>query len=124
MSTSILCMAEMPSLLHFDNTLGAMYIGLLIATLLTGIACLQTYIYFLTSGKKDALALQVFIAFLWVLDMSHTVFGAHFGYSYMISNYANPLALRTIHWSGIGVIISTRPLSEKYVHISNLEMQG
>ncbi|KAL4250062.1 hypothetical protein ABKN59_004919 [Abortiporus biennis] len=84
---------------HFDNTIGALLIALIICALLTGIGSLQTFLYFTVSAKRDNTALRGLVAFLWILDVLATAFGAIGVYTYVITNYANPAALPIINWS-------------------------
>ncbi|KAL4248201.1 hypothetical protein ABKN59_007146 [Abortiporus biennis] len=85
--------------ISFDNTLGAVFIGLLVATFLTGLGTHQTYVYYLNTGKKDRIALRIYIGFLWFLDILLLVLASTALYNYLITNYANPLALPAINWA-------------------------
>ncbi|KAF8154736.1 hypothetical protein B0H34DRAFT_799487 [Crassisporium funariophilum] len=92
--------AGMPTLPAFDNTLGSLLVGGLLAMALWGITCVQTYNYFL-SCTGDRLYLKSMVAFLWVLDTFDSALNGHILYYYMVSNYANPLAMFTPVWSVI-----------------------
>ncbi|KAI0791333.1 hypothetical protein C8Q75DRAFT_805675 [Abortiporus biennis] len=85
--------------ISFDNTLGAVFIGLLVATFLTGLGTHQTYVYYLNTGKKDRIALRIYIGFLWFLDILLLVLASTALYNYLITNYANTLALPAINWA-------------------------
>ncbi|KAI0791331.1 hypothetical protein C8Q75DRAFT_757759 [Abortiporus biennis] len=85
--------------IHFDNTLGALFIGLLVATFLTGLGSHQTYVYFLNTGKKDRISLRTYIGFLWVVDILLLALASNAIYNYLITNYANPFALPIINWA-------------------------
>ncbi|KAL4250053.1 hypothetical protein ABKN59_004927 [Abortiporus biennis] len=91
-----------PRSIHYDSTLGALFVGLLFATLFSGIGCLQTFNYFMNHNfKKDHVLLRLLVAFLWLLDISASLTSSKFCYAYFVTNYNNPIALLTLpDWSG------------------------
>ncbi|KII84002.1 hypothetical protein PLICRDRAFT_435591 [Plicaturopsis crispa FD-325 SS-3] len=94
-----------PSLadVHFDNTLGALLVGGLVAIALWGVACTQTYIYFENTYRhaRDRAWLRSLIAVLWVLDTFDSCLHAHILYHYLVSNFLDPLAMAVPVWSVI-----------------------
>ncbi|KAI0789594.1 hypothetical protein C8Q75DRAFT_143437 [Abortiporus biennis] len=93
---------------HFDNTIGALFIGLLVATLLSGVVWLQTYNYLMNRNfsKNDHITLRLAVVILWILDMFGLACAAKFSYSYIITNYANPEALLLLPgWTGSGMMV-------------------
>lgn len=82
----------------FNDTLGALLIGLIISTTLFGLTTLQTYLYFL-NYIKDRLSLKFLVVSLWILDFMHTILVAHASYHYLVVNFANPLGLIHGEWS-------------------------
>ncbi|KAL4253772.1 hypothetical protein ABKN59_003008 [Abortiporus biennis] len=92
---------------NLDTSLGAVLVGLLVTSMLYGITCVQTYIYYTGTGKRDKISLRGIVAFLWVLDGLQLVFLAHLMYHYLISNHHNPIALNTTPWSASGFNIPT-----------------
>ncbi|TDL19778.1 hypothetical protein BD410DRAFT_791643 [Rickenella mellea] len=84
---------ELPAL---DNTFGAMFIGLLIATGLYGILCLQCYLCF-QQYPTDRFAKSI-VGTLWVLNTFHIVIIGHAVYGYLITNFSHPLALLDATW--------------------------
>jgi len=52
-----------PVLPHFDNTLGALLIGGLVATALWGVTCVQTFAFFM-GETKDRAWHKALVAFL------------------------------------------------------------
>jgi len=85
-----------------DNTLGAVLIGVLVATGLYGITCIQTYMYWFR--QKDHWPLRTAVAALWVIDTLHVFMLGHFLYHYTVSNFGKPLALLVPAWSIYGEI--------------------
>ncbi|KAH9918465.1 uncharacterized protein B0H18DRAFT_937814 [Fomitopsis serialis] len=58
----------MPSLIPLDDYLGAILIGLLLSTVLYGVTCLQTYLYYTRYSKGDGRGLKALVIFpyAWV----------------------------------------------------------
>lgn len=84
----------------FDNTLGALLVGGMVAMALWGVTCVQTFTFF-TRRSKDLPVFKLLIAFLLVLDTFDTVLNCHFLYFYLVKNYLNPLAIVAPVWSVI-----------------------
>ncbi|KAK0435670.1 hypothetical protein EV421DRAFT_1986209 [Armillaria borealis] len=88
----------------FDNSLGALYIGSSLATVLYGVICVQTFLY-ITSNRTRfdswAMKLLVFILFskahlnLSGLDTTQQCLMLAGMYRFLITDYANPVALST-----------------------------
>ncbi|KAI0791735.1 hypothetical protein C8Q75DRAFT_805342 [Abortiporus biennis] len=87
-----------PTDLHFDNTLGAELIGVIIATFLTGISTIQTYNYHLSIPNADKILFRILIAILWVLDFLLLIFLSIASYSSLVTNFANPFNVEKISW--------------------------
>ncbi|KAL4253767.1 hypothetical protein ABKN59_003007 [Abortiporus biennis] len=99
--------AGLLALPKLDNTLGAVFIGLLVTSVLYGITCVQTYVYYMGTGKRDKLLLHGAVAFLWVLDGLQLAFLTHLMYHYVITNYFNPLALISVPWTASAFNVPT-----------------
>ncbi|KAK0480376.1 hypothetical protein IW261DRAFT_1623911 [Armillaria novae-zelandiae] len=88
----------------FDNSLGALYIGSSLATVLYGVICVQTFLY-ITSNRTRfdswAMKLLVFILFSKThlnrsgLDTVQQCLMLAGMYRFLITDYANPVALST-----------------------------
>ncbi|KZV68876.1 hypothetical protein PENSPDRAFT_686909 [Peniophora sp. CONT] len=86
--------------LHWDNTLGALLIGVLASGMLFGLTCMQAYTYFERASENDGKKLKTFVACLWLLDALDFAFNCHTIYFFLVTNYTNPLALSgKIPWS-------------------------
>ncbi|EDQ99821.1 uncharacterized protein LACBIDRAFT_315197 [Laccaria bicolor S238N-H82] len=82
----------------FDNSLGALLIGGMVAMALWGVTCVQSYSYF-TSPSKDRPFIKFTVAFLLILDTFDSALNTHILYHYMVTNYVNPFALLVPVWS-------------------------
>ncbi|KAJ7050039.1 hypothetical protein C8F01DRAFT_1348199 [Mycena amicta] len=71
-----------------DETYGAMFIGLLIATFFQGILTVQAYSYY-TNFPDDSRWLQGLVASVWILDATHLGLIAQAAYHYLISNWGS-----------------------------------
>ncbi|KAL4250530.1 hypothetical protein ABKN59_002332 [Abortiporus biennis] len=88
-----------------DKTIGALFIGIAVASALTGIGFLQTFTFFTNSGRtgrKDRVVLQGLIVLLCLLDILQTIFCVMGEYNYVIINFGNTSALTSIFWSLAG----------------------
>ncbi|TFK64553.1 hypothetical protein BDN72DRAFT_261893 [Pluteus cervinus] len=82
----------------FDDSLGALLVGGLVAMALWGVTCMQTYTHF-TRKSTDRPAFRVMIAFLSALDTFDSALNAHILYYYMVTHFLDPLALLVPIWS-------------------------
>ncbi|KIJ61815.1 hypothetical protein HYDPIDRAFT_42319 [Hydnomerulius pinastri MD-312] len=90
------------STVHFDSppvddTLGVLFVGLLVATGLYGVLCTQTFIY--TQVFDDGWLLKSLVALVWTFDTLHLVLIGNGVYYYLITNHMNPDALLTSTWT-------------------------
>jgi len=84
----------------FDNTLGALLIGGLVAMGLWGITCAQTFTYF-SQRTRDRLVFRLLVAALLALDTFDSALNCHILYFYLVSNYLNFTAITIPVWSVI-----------------------
>lgn len=78
-----------------DNTLGCVFIGVLIAMSLWGASTVQTYYYF-NRYPKDELWLKSLVLVVWILDTIHQGMITHTAYTYLITEYGNVAYLDVI----------------------------
>ncbi|KAK6991907.1 hypothetical protein R3P38DRAFT_3227330 [Favolaschia claudopus] len=87
------------SLIPLDNTLGAWLIGLIVSSVLSGITCLQVYLYFTKSSSRDRTILKTFVMGLFLLDTFHLSLVSHSMYSVVVTNFGDYVQLGIIPWS-------------------------
>ncbi|KAL0945449.1 hypothetical protein HGRIS_000940 [Hohenbuehelia grisea] len=92
--------------LQLDSKLGAAFLGNLAAAIFYGVTSVQTFLYF-RSNSRDTFAFKALIFFLWILDGVHLAFITHGLYYYMVSNFANPVALLVPTWSVLAQVYIT-----------------
>ncbi|KAK0229414.1 hypothetical protein EDD85DRAFT_128243 [Armillaria nabsnona] len=87
--------SHLPSL---GKTLGAVYIGAMLSSILLGITALQAVIYY-KKFPHDPWYYRYSVAALWILDMLHVALNTHAIYFYLIDSFGNYLALDRVIWS-------------------------
>ncbi|PPR00856.1 hypothetical protein CVT26_012491 [Gymnopilus dilepis] len=85
------------SSLVFSQSAGALLIGGLFASLLSGFVMAQTYMYYKTY-PLDMKYLKALVLVICILDTCHTAFIWTALWSYLIDNYGEPGAIDIIHW--------------------------
>jgi len=96
---------------HFDSTLGALFLGHFLSTILFGITSLQTWTYF-KEHSKDPNPLRFLVFLLWILDCLHVALLTVGVYDYLVSNFGDLFAILKPCWSlsAIPVVTTTSTL--------------
>ncbi|KAF5380329.1 hypothetical protein D9757_007963 [Collybiopsis confluens] len=81
-----------------NNTLGAVFLGIVGATFLFGVTTLQTYLYY-HHYDRDTHLHKIAVAVLWLLDLIHLVFIIHAVYYYAIKGFGDFARLGSVVWS-------------------------
>ncbi|KAH9929424.1 uncharacterized protein B0H18DRAFT_1117458 [Fomitopsis serialis] len=89
----------MPALIPVDNLLGAAFIGIVLSTVLYGVSCLQTYLYYTHYSKGDSLRLKLFVSLVVALDTLHVALISTAYYHYTVTNFGDSSALKRVTWS-------------------------
>ncbi|SJL15294.1 uncharacterized protein ARMOST_18787 [Armillaria ostoyae] len=79
-------------------TLGALYIGSTIATILFGIMNLQVFIYY-KKYPDDWWVYRYSVSILWALDSLHVAFSTHAIYHYLVELFGDYDGIYHITWS-------------------------
>ncbi|TFK33400.1 hypothetical protein BDQ12DRAFT_715879 [Crucibulum laeve] len=118
-------MSAITARVTFGDTLGAIFLGGIAASILYGVNCIQTFIV-LKGNQADRTYLKIIIICLWIIDSIQHILVIHALYYYMVTNYANPPALQIFTWSFLaqaiaGAFTSTlvRSDSTKAIHYDN-----
>ncbi|KAH8105638.1 hypothetical protein DFH11DRAFT_1733223 [Phellopilus nigrolimitatus] len=88
-------MSAVPAMPALDNTMGALYLGVVLAMGLWGAGTVQVYYYF-NAYPKDPWQLKTHVVTVWVFDTVHQALVTHACYIYLITQYGNPLYLTVI----------------------------
>ncbi|KAF8138662.1 hypothetical protein EV363DRAFT_539039 [Boletus edulis] len=75
----------MPAL---DSTMGAVLVGVVIASILYGCTCLQTWYYF-THYPSDRWYIKLVVLATFFSDTGHEALIVHFIYTYLVTNFGN-----------------------------------
>lgn len=81
-----------------DNTMGAMFIGVIVSGVLHGLCLMQAFIYF-TSYKEDPWYIRWMVITTCTFDAIHLSFITHSLYHYLVSSYHDELELQKIVWT-------------------------
>ncbi|KIL62133.1 hypothetical protein M378DRAFT_166117 [Amanita muscaria Koide BX008] len=89
--------------LALDDTLGAVFIGIVVASSLHGVSCLQAWFYF--THQNDTWPTKALVSAVMIFDTIHQMLITHTAYIYLIKNFGNYPALENIVWSLIVEVI-------------------
>ncbi|KII89434.1 hypothetical protein PLICRDRAFT_175611 [Plicaturopsis crispa FD-325 SS-3] len=81
-----------------NSTLGAAFIGVVVASVLFGITNLQAYMYY-HGYRRDWIVYKIFVGILWALDTAHLSLISHAVYHYLVTGFGDVIGLAVIVWS-------------------------
>lgn len=81
-----------------DNTVGALFLGTVVAALLFGINIFQSYSYF-HEFPNDSRLHRTSVLILFLLDAFHLLLAIRSVYAYIVTGFGDPLGLLDILWS-------------------------
>ncbi|KAH7878519.1 uncharacterized protein C8R40DRAFT_770009 [Lentinula edodes] len=93
---------------NIDNTLGALFIGLILSAVYVTLS--QTWFYFSAQQQRehsDPLWLRATVVVVVILDFLHQLFTSHWMYDYCVTNFGNSAALDVLPWSYYGMAYPT-----------------
>ncbi|KAM5537993.1 hypothetical protein V8D89_008469 [Ganoderma adspersum] len=87
--------------IDLGSTLGVTFLGVALSSMIYGITCLQTFIYYWSvRAKMDGIPLRSLVAIVFLCESFHQVVILHATYHYLILGFAQPLSLiTTLVWS-------------------------
>ncbi|KAF6762825.1 hypothetical protein DFP72DRAFT_568807 [Ephemerocybe angulata] len=91
-------MSASQSPISLDNTMGASLIGVICASVLYGVSCVQTWYYF-NHYRNDVWYIKSLVGAVWLFDTTHQILISHTVYYYIVTNYGNPNSLGHLVWS-------------------------
>ncbi|KAH9069420.1 hypothetical protein EDB83DRAFT_2674434 [Lactarius deliciosus] len=108
----------MPAIIPVDNTLGALFIGTVLSSIVYGVTWLQVHSYYSASGhsSKDRWPLKSFVAFLMLFDTVGLVLCIYTTYQFGITNFGDYRSLITDIWSHSAMSLSALVLSVSVQH--------
>ncbi|KAI0340037.1 hypothetical protein BDW22DRAFT_1431095 [Trametopsis cervina] len=89
-----------------SETYGALLIGGIMATYLSGVVCTQTYLYF-RSFPRDPSVIRSLVFVVWFMDILHSALVFTSVWHYLITGLKNPTEIQNIYWSVSGTISIT-----------------
>ncbi|KAI0046883.1 hypothetical protein FA95DRAFT_1559648 [Auriscalpium vulgare] len=101
---------ESAILASFDRggTIGVAYLGIAISSMFYGVTCIQSFHYFRSANLgQNTTVLNALVTTLLLLDTTHQILAIHAFYYYLITHYADPIALLSNIWSiEVGIIFN------------------
>ncbi|KAI9437001.1 hypothetical protein H4582DRAFT_2129800 [Lactarius indigo] len=108
----------MPALIPVNNTLGALFIGTILSSIIYGVTWLQVYSYYNSHSSRDRWPLKSFVAFLMytfskalpfqpmivtshptrLIDSANVAFVIHTNYYTSVTNFGDYQSLRFVPW--------------------------
>ncbi|KAJ8591408.1 hypothetical protein M405DRAFT_860551 [Rhizopogon salebrosus TDB-379] len=92
-------MASSTQSVDIGNTLGALFIGVILGAVLVGISNVQAFVYFYTRRKTGITFYAVVVPSLWTLDALHLAVIVHYVYYYLVTDFSNLSELSQVVWS-------------------------
>ncbi|KAL5524313.1 hypothetical protein ACEPAF_9453 [Sanghuangporus sanghuang] len=83
---------------YINTTFGAALMGLIVGSVLYGLTCMQTFLYY-RAYSKDPIGLKLLVFALWILDSTHMVLSTVAIYWYLILNFGNFENLDVGYWA-------------------------
>ncbi|KAJ6559077.1 hypothetical protein DFH09DRAFT_518248 [Mycena vulgaris] len=77
---------------------GPMLIGFFLNAILYGVMILQTHVYFVGVGARDALWMRIFVLSIFILDSMNTIFDFIYLYRSLIVHFDDPSYLQNATW--------------------------
>ncbi|KAH9028815.1 hypothetical protein EDB83DRAFT_1799671 [Lactarius deliciosus] len=106
----------MPALIPVHNTLGALFIGTVLSSIIYGVTWLQVYSYYSSHSSRDRWQFKSFVAFLMLVDSANVVFVIHTNYHIGITNFGDYQSLPLVSWSLPAVALSAVVLEVSVQH--------
>ncbi|KAH9036626.1 hypothetical protein EDB85DRAFT_740613 [Lactarius pseudohatsudake] len=96
----------MPALIPVNNTLGALFIGTILSSIIYGVTWLQVYSYYNSHSARDRWPLKSFVAFLMLIDSANVAFIIHTNYHTSVTNFGDYKSLQFVPWSLPAIALS------------------
>ncbi|KAH9004834.1 hypothetical protein EDB83DRAFT_2558479 [Lactarius deliciosus] len=108
----------MPALIPVDNTLGALFIGTVLSSIIYGVTWLQVYSYYNSHCLRDRWPLKFFVAFLMLVDSANLFFVVYTTYHVGITNFGDYLsdAFKPLVWGQTAASLSAIVLDVSVQH--------
>ncbi|KAK7691577.1 hypothetical protein QCA50_004976 [Cerrena zonata] len=94
-----------PVNIDIGPTLGAAFLGAILASIMYGVTTLQALFYYMTY-PKDSKKLIILVSGLWIMDSVDLAFVTHAIYTYFITDFLQPEKLEQSVWSVASVPIT------------------
>ncbi|KAI5118226.1 hypothetical protein M0805_000722 [Coniferiporia weirii] len=100
-------MSSATGILALDNTMGALFLGVIFSMALWGAGTVQMYYYYNTYHAKDEIWIKLLVFVVWVLDTAHQGLITQSCYVYLVTQYGNAEYLAVLERSLMVMVIVT-----------------
>ncbi|KAH9033529.1 hypothetical protein EDB85DRAFT_1112439 [Lactarius pseudohatsudake] len=97
----------MPALIPMHNTLGALFIGTVLSSIVYGVTWLQVYSYCSSHCSRDRWPLKSFVAFLMLIDTANLVFCIYTTYQFGVTIFGDYRDIASDPWGQSATALST-----------------
>ncbi|EIW64839.1 uncharacterized protein TRAVEDRAFT_42252 [Trametes versicolor FP-101664 SS1] len=80
-------------------SLGPLLIGVIMASCMYGVTTVQTYIYFERNSAADKTSMKYLVFSLWMLNTLRMAIVSNAAYTYMVTDFMNPVAICKPTWA-------------------------
>ncbi|KAI9440975.1 hypothetical protein H4582DRAFT_1511481 [Lactarius indigo] len=106
----------MPTSTPVDDTLGALFVGTVLSSIIYGVTWVQVYSYYNSHCSRDRWPLKSFVAFLMLVDTANLVFNIYTTYHIGITNFGDYQSLAFKTWSRPATALSAIVLEVSVQH--------
>ncbi|KAI9440968.1 hypothetical protein H4582DRAFT_1509785 [Lactarius indigo] len=108
----------MPALIPVHNTLGALFIGTVLSSIIYGVTWLQVYSYYNSHCSRDRWPLKCFVAILMLVDSANLFFVVYTTYHVSVTNFGDYLsnAFNPLVWGQTATTLSAIVLEVSVQH--------
>ncbi|KAN0125348.1 hypothetical protein V8E53_015575 [Lactarius tabidus] len=107
----------MPALFPVDNTLGSLFIGTVLSSIIYGVTLLQVYSYYNSHCSRDRWPLKSLVALLMLVDSVNLVFVNHTTYLVAVTNFGDYSSFQVaMPWSLPAIALSGSVLEVSVQH--------
>jgi len=89
----------MSSLVQLGATIGSIYLGVVLSSIIYGVSIFQVYLYYTRYCCRDGIALKSFVGLVMGLDTLHVALVVLAGYHYAVMDFGNYASLLGPYWS-------------------------
>ncbi|THH05364.1 hypothetical protein EW145_g4852 [Phellinidium pouzarii] len=100
-------MSSLSAIPALDNTIGALYLGVMLSMALWGAGTVQMYFYYTTYHARDEIWIKMLVFVVWLFDAIHQGLITYTCYVYLVTEYGNIAYLAVLEKSLMIMVLFT-----------------